>query len=97
MQSNRFIFNKKLLNKYLLNCLRSILNSFSLSERIKSKMISLDDTASRMNAIRKKPMIVVCGCTGTGKTKLSIELAQWLISQNRKCEIINADAMQVLN
>lgn len=45
--------------------------------------------------IRDKPFIVICGCTGTGKTKLSIQLAKWLIKNNKKCEIINADAMQV--
>lgn len=46
---------------------------------------------------RNKPFIVICGCTGTGKTKLSIQLAQWLINNGKKCEIINADAMQVIN
>ena len=45
--------------------------------------------------VRDKPFIVICGCTGTGKTKLSIQLAEWLIKNNKKCEIINADAMQV--
>ncbi|XP_037933127.1 tRNA dimethylallyltransferase-like [Teleopsis dalmanni] len=39
---------------------------------------------------RKLPMIVILGSTGTGKTKLSIELAE------RYCgEIISADSMQV--
>jgi signal recognition particle GTPase len=52
-------------------------------------------TSNTCNTIRNKPFIVICGCTGTGKTKLSIELAQWLINSNRKVEIINADAMQV--
>ena len=44
---------------------------------------------------RNKPFIVICGCTGTGKTKLSIQLAEWLINGGKKAEIINADAMQV--
>jgi tRNA A37 N6-isopentenylltransferase MiaA len=45
---------------------------------------------------RNKPFIVICGCTGTGKTKLSIQLAEWLIqSKGKRAEIINADAMQV--
>ena len=48
-----------------------------------------------INHIRNKPFIVICGCTGTGKTKLSIQLAEWLISIGKKSEIINADAMQV--
>lgn len=46
-------------------------------------------------ANRNKPFVVICGCTGTGKTKLSIELAEWLISRGKRAEIINADAMQV--
>ena len=49
-----------------------------------------------LKQIRNKPFIVICGCTGTGKTKLSIQLAEWLIENNNKCEIINADAMQVV-
>ncbi len=49
------------------------------------------------NEFRNKPFIVVCGCTGTGKTKLSVQLAKWLHETGRKAEIINADAMQVLN
>lgn len=47
-------------------------------------------------AFRNKPFIVICGCTGTGKTKLSIELAEWLIKDGKKCEIVNGDAMQVI-
>lgn len=45
--------------------------------------------------IRNKPFIVICGCTGTGKTKLSIQMAEWLISRGKRAEIVNADAMQV--
>ena len=39
---------------------------------------------------RKLPLIVILGSTGTGKTKLSIELAQRFNG-----EIISADSMQV--
>lgn len=39
---------------------------------------------------RKLPLIVILGSTGTGKTKLSIELAQRFGG-----EIISADSMQV--
>ena len=37
-----------------------------------------------------KPLVVICGTTGVGKSKLAVELA---LKQNGK--IINADAMQV--
>lgn len=37
-----------------------------------------------------KPIIAVVGCTGTGKTQLSLDLARALGG-----EIINSDAMQV--
>lgn len=50
---------------------------------------------SNDNSYRNKPFIVICGCTGTGKTKLSIELAKWLNDIGQKAEIVNADAMQV--
>lgn len=39
---------------------------------------------------RKIPMIIILGATGTGKTKLSVELAQKFGT-----EIISADSMQV--
>lgn len=40
--------------------------------------------------LRKVPLIVILGSTGTGKTKLSIDLA------NRfNAEIVSADSMQV--
>lgn len=38
----------------------------------------------------KLPMVIVLGATGTGKTKLGVELAQKFGS-----EIISADSMQV--
>ena len=47
-----------------------------------------------------KPLIVVCGTTGVGKSKLGIELALSLSDQKHKhpfrgARIINADSMQV--
>jgi tRNA dimethylallyltransferase len=39
---------------------------------------------------RKVPLIVILGSTGTGKTKLSIQLAQ-----KYGAEILSADSMQV--
>lgn len=57
--------------------------------------VKMNETSRRLAAVRAKPFVVICGCTGTGKTKLSIEMAQWLIASGKKAEIINADAMQV--
>jgi polynucleotide 5'-kinase involved in rRNA processing len=45
-----------------------------------------------LQLLREKPIVVICGCTGTGKTKLSVELAKRFPN---KAEILNADAMQV--
>lgn len=44
-----------------------------------------------------RPLIVICGTTGVGKSNLAIELALSLSqqSQPRRARIINADAMQV--
>lgn len=42
--------------------------------------------------LRRVPLIVILGSTGTGKTKLSIELARIF-----NAEIISADSMQVIN
>ena len=61
-----------------LNKIRNFLKQF------RSKKMSFD--------YRNKPIILVFGCTGTGKTKLSIQLAK--VFQNQ-AEIINADALQV--
>ncbi|UGB36194.1 tRNA (adenosine(37)-N6)-dimethylallyltransferase MiaA [Microbacterium sp. cx-55] len=38
---------------------------------------------------------VVAGATGTGKTALSLALAEHLLSEGRPAEIVNADAMQL--
>jgi tRNA dimethylallyltransferase len=40
------------------------------------------------------PLIVVVGPTGTGKTDLSLDLAERLRADGRDAEIVNADAMQ---
>lgn len=39
-------------------------------------------------------LIVIGGATGTGKTALSLDVAERLIAQGRPAEIINGDAMQ---
>ena len=41
------------------------------------------------------PLIVIAGATATGKTGLSIRLAEWLMSEGRPTEIISADSRQV--
>ena len=46
---------------------------------------------SEENMLRKIPLVVILGSTGTGKTKLSIELARRF-----NAEIISADSMQVI-
>lgn len=47
-----------------------------------------------------KPVIVICGTTGVGKSKLAVELAQRisqgaLSSEWKASKVLNADAMQV--
>ncbi|WP_374947691.1 tRNA (adenosine(37)-N6)-dimethylallyltransferase MiaA [Agreia sp.] len=42
-----------------------------------------------------RDVIVVVGATGTGKSGLSLELAERLSSRGRVAEIVNADAMQL--
>lgn len=41
------------------------------------------------------PLVVVVGATGTGKSELSLELAERLVASGRGAEIVNADAMQL--
>ncbi len=41
------------------------------------------------------PLVVIAGATATGKTGLSIRLAEWLIGQGRPAEIVSADSRQV--
>ncbi|KAB1646977.1 tRNA (adenosine(37)-N6)-dimethylallyltransferase MiaA [Pseudoclavibacter endophyticus] len=41
------------------------------------------------------PLIVVAGATGTGKTELSLDIAERLRERGRLAEIVNGDAMQV--
>lgn len=45
---------------------------------------------STKKMLRKVPLIVILGSTGTGKTKLSVELARRF-----NAEIVSADSMQV--
>jgi tRNA dimethylallyltransferase len=40
-------------------------------------------------------LVVIVGPTGTGKSELSLDIAERLISQGRPAEIVNADAMQL--
>ena len=63
---------------------RKILNHFLNS--FNHKMTSNENLK-----YRNKPIIIIFGCTGTGKTKLSVELAK-----KYNAEIINADAIQVI-
>lgn len=66
---------------------RGILNHLKkLFQKNINKMSEID----QLSKIRNKPVIIILGCTGTGKTKLSIELAK-----KYKGEIINADALQL--
>lgn len=46
--------------------------------------------ALRVVMSSKVPMVIILGATGTGKTKLGVELAQKYAT-----EIISADSMQV--
>lgn len=41
--------------------------------------------------LRNVPVIIILGCTGSGKTKLSLDLCR----KFRGSEIISADSMQV--
>jgi tRNA dimethylallyltransferase len=41
------------------------------------------------------PLVAVVGATGTGKSELSLDLAERLIARGRAVEIVNADAMQL--
>ena len=41
------------------------------------------------------PLVVIVGATGTGKSALSLDLAEGLARAGRSAEIVNADAMQL--
>lgn len=43
----------------------------------------------------KAVLVAIVGATGTGKSELSLDLAEALSSQGRPAEIVNADAMQL--
>lgn len=55
-------------------------------KNVASKILKKMDTN-----ILKKPVIFITGCTGTGKSKLAVELAKHL-----KSEVISVDSMQVI-
>ncbi|PTL74191.1 tRNA (adenosine(37)-N6)-dimethylallyltransferase MiaA [Rathayibacter caricis DSM 15933] len=40
-------------------------------------------------------VIAVVGATGTGKSELALDLAEWVLGSGRAAEIVNADAMQL--
>ncbi|MEN9620447.1 MAG: tRNA ((37)-N6)-dimethylallyltransferase MiaA, partial [Actinomycetota bacterium] len=40
-------------------------------------------------------IVALVGATGTGKSALSLELAEWWIDRGQPVEIVNADAMQL--
>ena len=40
-------------------------------------------------------LIVIVGATGTGKSGLSLDLAEALAARGQSAEIVNADAMQL--
>lgn len=46
-------------------------------------------------ATTNHPLVVIVGSTGTGKSELSLDLAEQLEASGRSCEIVNADAMQL--
>lgn len=41
------------------------------------------------------PLVVIVGATGTGKSALSLDLADGLLARGQNAEIVNADAMQL--
>ncbi|WP_295790340.1 tRNA (adenosine(37)-N6)-dimethylallyltransferase MiaA [uncultured Microbacterium sp.] len=45
--------------------------------------------------MRGQTLWAVVGATGTGKTQLSLDLAEALVAEGRSAEIVNADAMQL--
>lgn len=77
--------------------LRARRSSIVLLERVlfwsffKSKMAAPGLVRATMGLLNSRlPVIVVCGATGTGKSKLALELAE-----KYGGEIISADSMQV--
>src|SRR6185312_17188302 len=41
------------------------------------------------------PLVAIVGATGTGKSELSLDLAEALVAHGETVEIVNADAMQL--
>ena len=48
-----------------------------------------------MTAPGRRRLWTVVGATGTGKTAMSLDLAEALASRGQPAEIVNADAMQL--
>ena len=83
-------------SKIYLTLSHQVLNPFQIAFL---RRISAPSSSRRMFS---KPLIVICGTTGVGKSKLGIELALALQSSTahhnhpyRGARIINADSMQV--
>jgi tRNA dimethylallyltransferase len=52
-------------------------------------------SASRERGVSPTRLVAIIGATGTGKSSLSLGIAEELASRGKKAEIINADAMQL--
>jgi len=52
-------------------------------------------SARAVIAAADHPLIVIVGSTGTGKSALSLDVAEHLAARGEPCEIVNADAMQL--
>ena len=48
-----------------------------------------------MSASASPALVVIVGATGTGKSELSLDLAERLTASGRPAEVVNADAMQL--
>ena len=48
-----------------------------------------------MDDFSNKPLIIILGCTGTGKTEFSIRISKYLKEKGLDLEIIGADARQI--
>lgn len=60
--------------------------------KTQSKMAATGLTRATMRLLNRVPVIVVCGATGTGKSKLALEIAE-----KYGGEVISADSMQVFS
>jgi tRNA dimethylallyltransferase len=55
----------------------------------------MKESTARMSPSSEPTLWAVVGATGTGKTALSLDLAEALAARGRPAEIVNADAMQL--